>query len=41
MPVSKKLREKIMLSVRKQYPRYSLERRRKIVNSIIYNKLRK
>lgn len=33
------LRKKLMNKVRKQYPKYKLERRRKIVSSILYKKL--
>ena len=43
MPTARerKLREKIMAKVRKQYPKYSLKRRQRIVGAIIYQKIRK
>jgi len=41
MPINKKLKAKIMQSVRKTYPRYSLARRLRIANAIIYKRLKK
>jgi hypothetical protein len=41
MTCRKKTYEKIMAKVRKQYPNYSLKRRKKIAYGIIYGKKKK
>jgi len=38
MACNKLTKEKIMASVKRQYPNYSLERRKKIANAIAYRR---
>lgn len=40
MPVPKKLKDKIRKAINKEYPNYSLKRRKYITNAIIYGKLK-
>jgi len=41
MPCYKKLRQKIMNSVRRKHPNYSLKRRKRIVSAVIYRRRKK